>query len=85
MTNKRVDSNEMGTSACSVIQGWVEGRKVGAGLMEDTHGDNACSYRDTETRGQQATKLKCFCAQQRSFTLLNTLEHYISNEFHYLF
>lgn len=48
-----------GTSACSVIQGcWVGKRKEGVGLMEDTHGDKACSYKDTETRGKQATQLK---------------------------
>lgn len=54
----QIQTNERGTSACSVIQGcWVGSRKVGAGLMEDTHGDKACSYRDTKTRRQQATKL----------------------------
>ena len=47
------DANERGTSACSVIQGcWVVvvGRRRVGFLMEDTHGDKACSYKDTKTR-----------------------------------
>lgn len=53
------EANERGTSACSVIQGcWLLRRKEGAVLMEDRHVDKVCSYRDTKTRRQQATKLQ---------------------------
>lgn len=56
----QIQTNERGTSACFVIQGcWVESRKVGAGLMEDTHGDKACSYKDTKTRRQHSEPLNC--------------------------
>lgn len=53
----QIKTNEMDTSACSVIQGcWVGSSSVGTVLIEDTHGDKACSYGDTKTRQQPATK-----------------------------
>lgn len=49
-----------GTSAFSVIQGcWLGRRKVGPVLMEDTHGDKACSYGEPPHYGTLCLKFMC--------------------------
>lgn len=60
--------NEWGTSACSVIQGcWVGKRKEGVGLMEDTHGDKAFSYKDRNKRQASHSTAAMFMCTAMAF------------------